>query len=284
MRKFAAHVVPVAVSTTLVVMAGALMPPLAAWALLLVGPTLALGLALGAWERGARQVLRGARQLTPTEERVLAPALAVLQRQGALSWPVEIVGHNGSSPGVYAMGVGRRTVIVSAGLLDAARGQHLPTVEIAAVIGHAVGLTRAKQVRSDLVLAYWTLPWQLACLLVAAIGQLLWPLRSIFRAGWMVVRPIVAVGAAVQTTQQGYPAIGAAVIVLLLVTYAHPYAQRSWARHLEDVGDHQAAACGLATPLTAFLRRFPPTPRLDERTHRLDLATAQAQSWPSLAA
>ena len=54
MRKFAAHVVPVTVSTTLVVMAGALMPPLAAWALLLVGPTIALGLALGAWEREAR--------------------------------------------------------------------------------------------------------------------------------------------------------------------------------------------------------------------------------------
>lgn len=284
MRKFAAHVVPVTVSTTLVVMAGALMPPLAAWALLLVGPTIALGLALGAWEREARQVLRGARQLTPTEERILAPALEVLQRQGALSWPVEIVRHNRSSPGVYAMGVGRRTVIVSTGLLDAARGQHLPAVEIAAVIGHAVGLTRTKQVRSDLVLAYWTLPWQLACLLVAASGQLLRPLRPLFRAGWMVARPIVAVGAAVQTTQQGYPAIGAAVIVLLLVTYAHPYAQRSWARHLEDVGDHQAAACGLATPLAAFLRRFPPTPRLDERTHRLDLATAQAQPWPSLAA
>ena len=46
MRKVTAHVVPVAVSTTLTVMAGALMPPTAAWALLLTGPAIAIALCL----------------------------------------------------------------------------------------------------------------------------------------------------------------------------------------------------------------------------------------------
>ena len=277
MWKFLAHVVPVAVSTTLVVMAGSLMPPLAAWALLLIGPAVAIGLGLGLWEHAACRVLRGARPLTPTEMEILAPTLEVLHRQGLLTKPVEIVGHSGTSPGVHAMGEGRGTVIISAGLLDAARHRRLPVTELAAVLAHAIGQVRTGQVRNDLVLTYWTLPWRLACLLVNAIG-LLWPLRPFFRAGWMFVRPVVGVGAAIQTTQQGYPAIGVAVIVLLVLTYAHPRAERTWARRLVDVGDHQAAVHGLGAPLASFLRRFPPTPRVDERTHRLDVATGAARS------
>ena len=68
------------------------------------------------------------------------------------------------------------------------------------------------------------------------------------------------------------------VIVLLVLTYAHPRAERTWARRLVDVGDHQAAVHGLGAPLASFLRRFPPTPRVDERTHRLDVATGAARS------
>ena len=211
--------------------------------------------------------MRGARPLTPTERQLLAPAHEILQRQGMLTAPVEIVARGG--PGVQAMGVGRRTVIVSSGLLDAARGQLLPADEIAAVLAHATGLTLAGRVRNDLALTYWTMPWHVVRLLIAALGQLLWPMRSIFRAGWLLGRPIVGLGGAVQSTQQGYPAIGVATIILLLATYAHPWAQRSWARHLEDVGDRAAAEHGLSTPLASFLRRFPSTPRLDERTHRL---------------
>ncbi|MCW4600231.1 hypothetical protein ON003_00340 [Janibacter hoylei] len=193
---------------------------------------------------------------------------------------MEILGHNGPSPGVQAMGEGRGTVIVSVGLLDAARSRRLPATEIAAVIAHAVGLTQSGQVRSDLVLTYWTLPWRMACLTVALIGRVLWPLRAIFRLGWMIARPVVGVGAAVQATQQGYPAIGAATLVLLLATYAHPWAERVWARHLEDAGDRHVADHGLSAPLASFLRRFPPTVRLDQRTYRFDLAAGAAAPHP----
>ena len=99
MRKFLAHVVPVAVSTTLVVITGSLVPPLAAWALLLIGPAIALGLGLGFWEDVACRFLRGARPLTPTEVQILAQTLEILQQQGLLNPPVEIVGHSGTSPG-----------------------------------------------------------------------------------------------------------------------------------------------------------------------------------------
>ena len=43
------------------------------------------------------------------------------------------------------------------------------------------------------------------------------PMRPVFRAGWIFVRPIVGIGAAVQATQRGYPAIGVAVIVLAFI-------------------------------------------------------------------
>lgn len=279
--KFAAHVVPVAVSTTFVVIFGALIPTPAAWVLLLLGPAIAIGLLLGYWERPVCQVFQAARPLTPTEVQFLAPALTLLTRQGFSCPPFDVVAHSGTSTSVHAVGVGRRTVIVSAGLLNAARGQRLPAEEIAGVIAHAAGLTRARRVRSDLVLTYWTLPWRVAGLVVAAAGRLLWPLRPIFWGGWVIMRPIVGVGAAVQTTQQGYPGIGAAVLGLLLVTYAHPWAERAWARHLEDVGDRQVADHGLAVPLAMFLRRFPPTPRLDERTHFLDLAPSGSAPIPA---
>ena len=110
---------------------------------------IAIALCLGSWERPACQIMRGARPLTPTERQLLAPAHEILQRQGMLTAPVEIVARGG--PGVQAMGVGRRTVIVSSGLLDAARGQLLPADEIAAVLAHATGLTLAGRVRNCLL-------------------------------------------------------------------------------------------------------------------------------------
>lgn len=277
MLKFGACVTPITVSTVLVVMAGSLMPTLAAWLLITAGPMVAVGLLLGAGERTACQILLGARRLTPTELKALAPAVAILSRNRLGPPFIELAGHTRSTVAVHAHGVGRRTVILSAGLVRAARLQQLPPQEIAAVIAHSATSVRARAVRHDLVLRYWALPWKVACLAVVGIGRCLWPLRPVLSAGW-ALRALPAIVAAVQSAQQGYPAIAVAIVTLLVVTYAHPWAERAWARHLEDLGDQGVIDAGFAGPLADFLSRLPPTVRLDERTYRLD----QHREAPSL--
>ncbi|MHA7127924.1 hypothetical protein ACRTEC_16260 [Janibacter indicus] len=279
MFKSVAYFVPVVVSVVLVVIAGSLMPAPAAWLLMIAGPAVAVSLLLGAGERVAAQLLCGARLLTPTEQQALAPAVAILAQRGLGPPSLELAGSRHRSAGVYATGVGRRTVIVSEGLLTTARARRLPPQEIAAVIAHGAVIVRSGAVRNDLALTYWTIPWRLAVLVVAGIGRLLWPMRPLFRGGWMI-RALPMSIAIVQTAQEGVPAISAVILALLVTTYAHPWAQRAWARRLQNLGDRGVIEVGVAGPLADFLARFPTTPRLDERTYLLNQHRETAPAAP----
>ena len=77
--KVAAHVIPVIVSTVLVVMFGSLAPPLVAWLIVLLGPTITVALLCGVGERQVCQLL-GGRDLTPTERDFLAPTVTILSQ------------------------------------------------------------------------------------------------------------------------------------------------------------------------------------------------------------
>lgn len=61
---------------------------------------------------------------------------------------------------IAAGGAGRRTVVVSAGLVAAVRDRQLPVDQAAAVLGHGAGVVLSGAVRSDPALEFWTLPWQ----------------------------------------------------------------------------------------------------------------------------
>lgn len=269
--KVAAHVIPVTVSTVLVVMFGSLAPPLVAWLILLLGPAITVALLCGVGERQVCQLL-GGRDLTPTERDFLAPTVTILSQHRLGPPLVELVAHDRPGEGVDATAFGRRTVLISADLLTAARHRTLPPQELAAVIGHAAGIVRSGSRRCDLALQFWTSPWLLLTIVALGVTHALRFLGRILAAAW-AIRYIVAAVAVVQAVNEGHLIVGALVAATVLATSVHPRCVRAWRRQLEDRGDVAVANAGLGNAMATFLRRYPPTARRDHRIYQLDAAT-----------
>jgi len=136
------------VSTVLTCMVGALLPPLAGLTLFVGGLALTVVLCAGGLERPAVRLLGRARVLSEAEAAALAPAIALLCQKGLGPPAVELYARDGEV-GISAGAAGRRSVVVSAGLLQAAQLGQLPTNQAAGVIATAVGRIRLGQTRLD---------------------------------------------------------------------------------------------------------------------------------------
>jgi hypothetical protein len=246
---------------------GALLPAPAAWVLFTTGLVTAGLLLAGRGEPLAARVLFGSRPARPEELAVLAPALTLLSR-AALGPPLIDLRVREGQPAVAAGGMGRRTVTVTGGLLDAARDGTLPLEQAAAVIGHAAAVVVHRWVRCDAAIAFWSLPWQVLRVLAEAVASgvrrlpgtsLVWRAR----AGVLIV-------AAVQQTQAHQWMLAVVTGVIGAASYATPAWERAWQQRLLSGGDRAAAAAGFAVPLGAFLRRCPATRTVRARLHALD--------------
>jgi len=262
------------VSTVLTWMVGALLPPLPGLALF-VGGLMALALLLlGRGERVAARVLYRAHPLSEEEQAALAPALTLLC-SGQLGPPLVQMWVCSSDRRAVAEAVGRRTVVVAVGVLDALQDGRLNPAQAAAVIGHAAALVRDGWVRHDLAIAYWSLPWltlrAIAHGLSATVGRL--PLIAL---AWRL-RIVLVTIAVVQAVQQGWPWVAAMLGVLGAVSYAIPVWERRWDTLLLTAGDTALLAGGLASPWASVLRRHTMTPRIRRRLRTLEpLPTALA--------
>jgi len=136
------------VSTVLMCMVGALLPPLPGLTLFAGGLALTILLCAGGLERSAVRLLGRARVLSEVEAVALAPAIAVLCQKG-LGPPAVLLYARDGEVGIGAGAAGRRSVVVSAGLLQAAQLGQLPADEAAGVIAAAVGRIRLGQTRFD---------------------------------------------------------------------------------------------------------------------------------------
>jgi len=252
------------VSTVLTCMVGALLPPLPGLALFAGGLALAAVLCAGGLEQPAVRLLGRARVLSEVEAAALAPAIAPLCQKGLGPPVVELYTRDGEV-GISAGAAGRRSVVVSAGFLQAAQLGQLPADQAAGVIAAAVGRIRLGQTRFDVAVEFWTIPWQLlraVCLGIAkTVGCL--PLTQF---AWQI-RFVVAAVAVVQSVADGRIAAGVVVVVFIALTYQGPRWQRQWDVHSQDDSDRFVAELGDA--LGRFLRRCPPEPRTLERIHRL---------------
>lgn len=254
------------VSTVLTCLVGALLPPVAGLVLFVGGLVLALVLGAGGLERPAVRLLGRARALSEGEAAALAPAVALLCQRGLGPPTVQFYAADGQV-GVQASTVGRRSVVVSAGLVQAAQLGQLPPDQAAGVIAAAVGRIRLGQTRFDVAAQFWTAPWQLvraACLAVAHVVAY-FPLTGL---AWRI-RCVVAVVAVVQSVTEGRIAAGVVVAVFIAVTYLAPRWQRQWDIRCQDDADRFVAAHGLGDALGRFLRRRPPRRRTLERIHHL---------------
>ncbi len=258
------------ISTVVASMVGATLPALAG-AILFVGG-LAVGVlwGAGAGESAAARVLLASRPARAEELDLLAGALTLLCR-AQLGPPLIRLRVRPGEHAVAAGGFGRRTVVVSAGLLDAVERGHLSQDQAAAVIAHAAALARGGWVRNDPVIGFWSLPWQIIAAVaqvVASVGRRL-PLTSLV---WRL-RGIVIAIAVVQSVQLRQFWLAATIAGIGIVSYAMPALERRWRQVLLDSGDVAVREAGLAPPLAAFLRRCPRTPSRQARLRALEGST-----------
>jgi hypothetical protein len=230
------------------------------------GLALTVLLCSGCLERPAVLLLGHARGLSEAEAAALAPAIALLCQRGIGPPVVELYARNGEV-GISAGAAGRRSVVVSAGLLQAAQLGHLPADQAAGVIASAVGRIRLGQTRFDVAVEFWTIPWQLMRAVCLAIAKMvgLFPLTHF---AWRI-RFVVAAVAVAQSVADGRSPGGVVVAVFIALTYLAPRWQRNWDMRSQDGSDRFVADHELGDALGRFLRRCPPEPRTLERIHRL---------------
>jgi hypothetical protein len=254
------------VSTVLTCMVGALLPSLPGLTLFAGGLALTVVLCAGGLERPAVRLLGRARALSEAEAAALAPAIALLCQKGLGPPAVDLYARDGEV-GISAGAAGRRSVVVSAGLLHAAQLGQLPADQATGVITAAVARIRLGQTRFDIAAEFWTIPWQLARAVCVAVAKTVgsFPLT---RFTWRI-RFVVATVAVAQSLPDGRIAGGGVVAVFIALTYLAPRWQRQWDIRSQDDSDRFVADHELGKALGRFLRRCPPEPRTVERIHRL---------------
>jgi hypothetical protein len=247
-------------------MVGALLAPLAGLMLFVGGLALMVVLCAGGLERPAVRLLGRARVLSEVEAAALVPAIALLCQKGLGPPAVDLYARDGQV-GISAGAAGRRSVVGSAGLLQAAQLGQLPADQAAGVIAGAVGRIRLGQTRFDVAVEFWTIPWQLAhtvCLaIVKTVG--LFPLTQF---AWRI-RFVMATVAVAQSVADGRIAAGLVVSIVIALTYLAPQWQRQWDIRSQDDSDRFVADHELGDALGRFLRRCPPEPRTLERIQSL---------------
>ena len=254
------------VSTVLTCLVGAVLPLLPALTLFAGGMALLVVLCAGWLERPAIRLLGRARVLSEAEAEALAPAIALLCQKGLGAPAIELYARDGEV-GISAGAAGRRSIVVSAGLLQATQLGQLPADQAAGVIAAEVGRIRLGQTRFDVAVEFWTIPWQLVRAVALAIAKTI-GLIPLTRFAWRI-RFVVAAVAVAQAVADGRIASGLVVAVFIALTYLAPRWQRQWALRSQDDSDRFVAEHGFGDALGRFLRRCPPAPRTLERVHRL---------------
>jgi hypothetical protein len=254
------------VSTLLTCMVGALLPPLPGLTLFAGGLALMVVLSAGGLERPAVLLLGRARILSGVEAAALAPAIALLCQRGLGPPGIDLYARDGEV-GISAGAAGRRSVVISAGLLQAAQIGQLPADQAAGVIAAAVGRIRLVQTRFDVAVEFWTMPWHLLRAVCLAIAKTVgW--FSLTRFAWRI-RFVVGSVAVAQSVADDRIAAGVVVAVFIALTYLASLWQRQWDTLSQEDTDRFVAEHELGDALGQFLRRSPPESRTLERIHRL---------------
>jgi len=258
------------VSTAVTVTVGPLLHPILGAVIFFGGLLTAALLLVGLGESLAARLLMFSRPAHPDELRLVAPALTTLCAAG-IGPPLIQLRVRDKQHGIWAAGTGRRTVVLSSGLLEAVADGELPQEQAAAVIGHAAALTRGGWTRSDVFLAFWSLPWQLlhaVATAAARVGRRL-PLVPF---AWRMRFVVIAI-AVVQNLQAGLPWLAALIGTIGAVSYAIPVWERNWLQMTLVAGDRALIDAGLAGPWAAVLRRCPRTPTTRSRLLALEVPT-----------
>ncbi|WP_155859497.1 hypothetical protein [Cellulomonas sp. KRMCY2] len=228
-----------------------------------------------AWEGSAARVVLGARRPRPAELEGLAAVLTQLCRVGLGPPLVELRVKRCRVIG--ATGAGRRTVVVSTGLIEAVALGDLPSRQAAALVAHSAVLVREGLTRADLLIGFASAPWRAIQATVRGVSS--WGRRLPFtQAAWRLRAVVVAV-AVVQAVQVGQVGLAVTIAAIGVFSYALPVWERRWHVLLVRAGDGGVACAGLGDDLVAFLRTGP---RTDTTRARLRALCPSGTGRPAL--
>ena len=239
--------VPIVTSTSMTCAVGAVLPPLAGLVLFTLGMGLACLLLVGRMEPLVVRVVYGGARLAAEDHRALGPVLAVLSSHGLGPPTVRFWLRHGSPDGPIS--VGRRSVLVSRGLIIAISSGEVGVERAAMLLAQAAGLVRAGATRGDLFVRFWTLPWVVLTygMVGAARGFGVLPLvRMTWKARWLLT-----VVAAAQAMAESHVALAGLVVGIGAVSYLWPRWVRAWQTECQVLGDEAAAALRASTPRAA---------------------------------
>lgn len=261
------------VSFVLAVVVCALLPPALGLVGFLAAGGMLVALALGQLQEPAVAALTGSRPATEAEVRVMAPALAELGARGVDVGALFVRRLQRPSTPV-AVAIGRCTVVVNPGLVEATYRGGVTGAEAAAVLAHAVGRRQAIRPRLELAVLAATTPWRLVVVTFRSVGRTFagFPFMAL---AWMLrgVVGVVCVAQSVAEDRAWAGLLGGAVIAL---TYLVPAAGRRIELHTEATADQFVLSLGLGPRLAGLLGRLG-HPMTLERMQRLETAVEQPQ-------
>lgn len=261
------------VSFVLTVVMCALLPPALGLVAFMAAGGVLVALAMGQLQQPATAVLTSSRPATEAEFRVMAPVLAELGGRGVDVATLFVRRAQRPSTPV-AVAVGRRTVVVSPGLVDATYRGGVTGAEAAAALAHAVGRHRALRPRLELAVLAATTPWRLIVATFRGIGRAFaW--LPFMRLAW-TLRGVVGVICVVQSVAEGRAWAGLLGGVVIALTYLVPAAGRRIDLRTEAEAGQFVLGLGLGPVLAGLLRRYG-HPMTLERMQRLETAAEQPQ-------
>mgnify|MGYP001349767671 CR=1 FL=1 len=231
--------VPILASTVMTCSIGALLPPVPGFVMLTLGLVIAFALRVDRLEPVVVCLVYGGTPLAAEDHRALGPALAVLSSHGLGPPRVRFwVRHGSATDGVIT--VGRRSVLVSRGLIAAISSGELNVERAAMLLAPAAGLVRGGATRGDLFIRFWTLPWVLLtyAMVRAARGfGVLLLVRMTWKARWLLTMV-----AAAQAMAESHVALTGLVVGIGAISYLWPRWVRAWQTECQVLGDEAVAA------------------------------------------
>ena len=237
--------VPVLASTGVTCAVGALLPPHSGLALFASGMVVAGALLIDGVEPLAVRLLYGGSPLTVTDQRALAPVLTALCRHG-LGPPIVDIWVRPGGPATHVTATGRRSVLVTRGLLEAITSEAISVERATALLAREAGPVRAGATRFDPVLRWWTIPWGLLTAGMVAVAHCFGvaaPVRLMWRARWLV-----AVIAVVQAVAADHGGLAVLLLSIGATSYLWPRWVRAWQARLAEIGDEAVARVGAPAP------------------------------------
>ncbi len=261
------------VSFVLTVVVCALLPPVLGLVAFLTGGGVLVVLALGHLQEPAIAALTRSRPATEAESRVMAPVLAELCGGGVDIGMLFVLRIQRPSTPV-AVAIGRRTVVVGPGLVEATYRGAVTGAEAAAALAHAVGRREALRPWLELAVLAATTPSRLVVATFRGVARAFaW--LPFMRLAW-TLRGVVGFICVVQSVLEDRAWAGLLGGTVIALTYLVPAAGRRIELRAEAQADQFVLSLGLGPVLAGLLRRYG-HPMTLERMQRLETAVEQPQ-------